>query len=185
MDLAIDKILESDHREIDVILERLDEAFERGIVADIHFLTDYFWARLAMHIRAEHLHLFPAVLDAVGSKAGNAVSISRPTLAHAEEVLIILRSEHNFFMDELADVMKRLRRIVRLRDPVPAVGLPLIRTQIGRVVETLASHNAVEESEVYIWVEEMVSNAKKAKLKTEIARELKNIPPRFDSSNLQ
>ena len=57
-------LLISDHLELDTILGQLFSALDKGAAGEVYQNLDFFWARLAMHIRAEHLHLFPAILKA-------------------------------------------------------------------------------------------------------------------------
>lgn len=52
--------LADDHSEMDALLEEFFDALCCADVELIYQTLDFFWARLAMHIRAEHLHLFPA-----------------------------------------------------------------------------------------------------------------------------
>jgi hypothetical protein len=52
-----------DHVALDRMLKELKAALARRDVIAGHAKLDLFWARLAVHIRAEHLHLFPAVLS--------------------------------------------------------------------------------------------------------------------------
>ncbi len=54
-------MLTGDHLELDALLAELFLAFRDGDVELIYQRLDIFWARLVMHIRAEHLHLFPAI----------------------------------------------------------------------------------------------------------------------------
>jgi len=54
--------LADDHLAISQVLNELKTALENGEVETSHAKLDLFWARLAVHIRAEHLHLFPAVV---------------------------------------------------------------------------------------------------------------------------
>ncbi len=42
---------------------KLKSALHAGDVEASHTGLDLFWARLAVHIRAEHLQLFPAIID--------------------------------------------------------------------------------------------------------------------------
>src|ERR1044072_7340629 len=63
-------ILVNDHAEVDALLRGLWDAFEGGEAEEVLAKLDYLWARLAVHIRAEHLHLFPALLAAAASGPG-------------------------------------------------------------------------------------------------------------------
>ena len=57
-------VLVDDHAEVDELLRGVMLAFDGGDVREVYPKLDYLWARLAVHIRAEHLHLFPALLSA-------------------------------------------------------------------------------------------------------------------------
>jgi hypothetical protein len=61
----MNNLLASDHDELDELLDKLFASFDAsGSVEQIYQKLDLFWARLAVHIRAEHLHLFPLILGA-------------------------------------------------------------------------------------------------------------------------
>lgn len=57
--------LANDHVALDQLLKQLQAALNDGDVKACYARLDLFWAKLAVHIRAEHLHLFPRVLQAV------------------------------------------------------------------------------------------------------------------------
>lgn len=68
-------LLVNDHAELDLLLRGLPAEFDRGAARDVLAKLDLAWARLAVHIRAEHLHLFPALLKAADrSPDGTAAS---------------------------------------------------------------------------------------------------------------
>src|SRR6185437_4393778 len=73
---------------------------------------DVFWARLAMHIRAEHLHLFPATIAAVDKleKRNRTAAGRAPSAQTAREIIAQLRADHDFFMQELAAAITQLRK---------------------------------------------------------------------------
>ena len=90
-------VLSDDHREVDLLLADALENLRLGNGLEAFQALDLFWARLAMHIRAEHLHLFPAVLNT-----------SHPD-SEVPQTLEALRRDHDFFMHELADAIKAMR----------------------------------------------------------------------------
>ncbi len=51
---------------------------------------DIFWARLAMHIRAEHLHLFPVTLKALESKDDPDYKAAAKAIDQLHEITISL-----------------------------------------------------------------------------------------------
>ncbi|HEX6045334.1 MAG TPA: hemerythrin domain-containing protein, partial [Pyrinomonadaceae bacterium] len=56
--------LADDHEDLHQLLEQLKKALHETDAGVPRGALDLFWARLAVHIRAEHLRLFPAVLSA-------------------------------------------------------------------------------------------------------------------------
>src|SRR5689334_21004697 len=88
--------LSADHHTVSEVLQQLLTALENKDLQTSYSKLDLLWARLAVHIRAEHLHLFPAVINK---------SSEGETLAVVEE----LRTDHDFFMRELAQAIGILR----------------------------------------------------------------------------
>src|SRR6188768_2088290 len=92
MNLRADKILESDHAD----LNKLQADVQRSLAGDdlhrTHEALDLFWGRLALHIRAEHLRLFPALFS-VNKSSG------------LSELISLLREDHDFFMTELGSLI--------------------------------------------------------------------------------
>lgn len=152
------RALEADHRELDELYAAALDALGSDDAAAALDRVDIFWARLAMHIRAEHLHLFPAISQTSGS----------------EDVIRRLRDEHNIFMERLAEAMKLLRVACEKRHP-DLSGPKAILRDIG---DMLAEHNRIEEETIYVDAGEM-SGAEQDKLVTAIDKELNNLPPRF------
>ena len=99
---ALELLLVKDHDELDQLLKTLlssDTYFQQGSAFDS---LDFFWARLAMHIRAEHHHLFPAIIDATAdSQKQNEV----------EAAITQLKEDHDFFMKRLAEAVNLLRHL--------------------------------------------------------------------------
>jgi hypothetical protein len=54
-----------DHAAIDRVLKELQAALWSSDLETAHAKLDLFWARLAVHVRAEHLHVFPTVLSSL------------------------------------------------------------------------------------------------------------------------
>lgn len=75
--------LARDHGELDLLFAELRVAFEAGDIREIHLRLDLFWARLAVHIRAEHLQLFPAIVRALRGDHEADVG-DAPSLAEVE-----------------------------------------------------------------------------------------------------
>jgi len=151
--------LSDDHEAVSKVLEHLLAALENNDVQMSHSRLDLLWARLAVHIRAEHLHLFPAVLDRV----------AKSDLSEAQAIVKNLRADHDFFMHELARAIGILRE-----DKLTGVA-DIVR----KVEERLATHNEIEENQIYRWSSTILSESEQLELLTRINAELNNRPPRF------
>ena len=150
--------LSDDHHAVSEVLEQLLTALENKDVQTSHSRLDLLWARLAVHIRAEHLHLFPAVTDRV---------------AEAQAIVKSLRADHDFFMHELA------RAIGILRELPDTTKLAAVADTVRQVEERLATHNEIEENQIYRWSSTILSESEQAELLARINAELENRPPRF------
>src|SRR4051812_6274702 len=97
----MNSLLEHDHKELDKILCGLFRVLDAGEVEEGFKRLDLFWARLGVHIRAENLCLFPAILHELntGRKKPRVEGLS---LDGAQRAIAELRADHNFFMGELA-----------------------------------------------------------------------------------
>jgi len=173
-------ILIEDHAEVDALLRGLTAAFGGGDAREVLSKLDYVWARLAMHIRAEHLHLFPALLDAA---EGGAAAHGAPTLENVRESVGRLREDHNFFMRELAAAVDEARAMALEEGPAEAERLGQLRERVFAVVARLAAHNRLEEEEVYLWPGTILGEAARAALGASMKREIENVPPRFSDNS--
>src|ERR1051325_2206029 len=90
--------LSDDHDAVSEVLKQLLTALDNQDVKTSCARLDLLWARLAVHIRAEHLHLFPAVMDHL-TKAGDDVLVT--DLSEAQAIVENLRTYHDFFMRQL------------------------------------------------------------------------------------
>lgn len=90
----MNNVLTQDHFELDELLVKLTTALEEGNAAQIYERLDLFWARLAMHIRAEHLHLFPSILNACKNRQQISRRVPPPEVVANK--LTALQSDHNF-----------------------------------------------------------------------------------------
>jgi iron-sulfur cluster repair protein YtfE (RIC family) len=83
----IETLLAHDHEELDGTLAELKSALSAGDAVRSLERLDRFWARLAMHIRAENHELFP-VLKRAAAEAPDAEKIL--------SILAGLRHDHDF-----------------------------------------------------------------------------------------
>jgi hemerythrin superfamily protein len=169
--------LADDHVALDELLRQLKDALDTGDVVASHASLDLFWARLAVHIRAEHLHLFPAVTNGLSKATDDHAGA--PTPNEGRLTMGRLHADHDFFMHEIAQA------VGILRDPLKATGrhaLDGIRTARDAVIEIekrLILHNELEESQIYRWATTILNEQEQADLATRINAELANRPPRF------
>ena len=157
--------LSDDHHAVNEVLKQLLIALDSDDLETAYSRLDLLWARLAVHIRAEHLHLFPAIAS---------------RLVEAQPVIDQLRADHDFFMRELA------RAIVIFRELPPQIltakndaKLASAARIIGEVAERLATHNEVEEDQIYRWSGTTLSETEQLELLAHINAEFENRPPRF------
>jgi len=168
--------LSDDHRAVDEVLKQLLTALNRKDVQASQLKLDLLWARLAVHIRAEHLHLFPAVLSRL-TKPLDAVA---PDSSEAQSIVENLRADHDFFMHELARAIAVLRELPNEIDSPDAESrLTSVLDAVREIGQRLASHNELEEKQIYLWASTTLTRAEQTQLATEINRELENRPSRF------
>ena len=144
--------LADDHVALDELLKQLHAALDRDDVNAAFEKLDLFWAKLAVHIRAEHLHLFPCVLNGVVA------------------VIEQLREDHEFFMRQLASAIETIRA---------GQSLSHVRNLIPEIENRLALHNQVEETNVYHLATTVLKAAELEELSQRISSELEKRPSRF------
>jgi len=170
--------LADDHSALDEVLSGLRKALANGDVADSHARLDLFWARLAVHIRAEHLHLFPAIINGMSKSTDDQAGA--PTRTEGQRAVERLRADHDFFMHELARAIGILRGLVKNLDPrTVQEGMRLVRQAVLEVEKRLILHNELEEKQIYRWTETILTEREQAELATQISAELSNRPPRI------
>jgi hemerythrin superfamily protein len=152
--------LVDDHADLHRLLEQLKNALRERDGDTARSTLDLFWARLAVHIRAEHLRLFPAVINA----ARNDKSIS---LESIQSVVAQLREDHEFFMHQLAAAMSKV------------ADLEQVATIVKAVEERLATHNELEEIQIYDLIASILPLEERTQLASQIDQELLKHPPRF------
>jgi iron-sulfur cluster repair protein YtfE (RIC family) len=171
-------ILEQDHESLSELLQDLKSGLQQDAPRTFELL-DLFWARLAVHIRAENLCLFPGILNAPRQlfRTGDSV----PSFEEAKAAIESLRSDHNFFMDELATAVKTFREILASAQSPQHVTeqLETIRQRVNAVSLRLEAHNALEEVRVYKWPGLILGTAELEDLTVALRRELDNLPGRF------
>jgi iron-sulfur cluster repair protein YtfE (RIC family) len=171
-------LLERDHVKLDSVLRELFLALDHGDKDESFARLDLLWARLAIHIRAEHLCLFPAILgapQALLTGRGGA-----PRLEEAQSAIAVLCSDHDFFMHELAKAVNLMRATNGTPD-AGAVGESLreVRSIVQSVKTRLGVHNQLEENQVYGWIDVLLDETERSALDARLRHELENLPSRF------
>ena len=170
--------MRDDHSELDKLLNKLLKALDQKNKAKSFELLDLLWARLAVHIRAEHLCLFPSILDA--SLANFSGSAGSPQYDEAKNAIDLLREDHDFFMRELGTSVNTLRKHQTCSDnSVIRNQLGDVRRSVLRVQGRLDMHNQLEENHVYKWVHLLLDEAKRLAVMACIRHEIEKMPPRF------
>jgi len=174
----MDEPLAPDHARLYELLGALNVALDAGNLQLSHERLDLFWAGVAVHIRAEHLHLFPTILRALREKGG-----SSPSLAEAQQAIEELRHDHDFFMRELAHAIAILRNLkAATEESAIVLELKQVFERISVVAARLVSHNRLEEDQVYRWVSGLLSEAEQTRLAADLRHELAHMPPRFSAA---
>jgi len=172
------KLLVDDHAEVDAMFRDLWRKFDGGDARGVFETLDYLWARLAVHIRAEHLHLFPSLLAAsVGSQGAGADAAPAPEEVRA--AVEHLREDHDFFMRELAGAVNAARELAAQDGPPERERLLQIKGGALAVAERLAEHNRMEEEQVYLWPVMLLAESELDAVREGVRREIENLPPRF------
>lgn len=170
---TIEVLLESDHESLHQLLMKLESELQAANLGGAFPLLDRFWARLAMHIRAENLHLFPA-LTGIDSPVSDRL-LSREEV---NEVLSVLHADHDYFMKELAEMVKISRALADSSAPQQEE-IDGLRGRLTAIKQRLETHNRLEEERVYAWPGRIFEQKKIEELTTLVRRELENLPPRF------
>ncbi|MGH8092493.1 MAG: hypothetical protein ACREIF_03340 [Chthoniobacterales bacterium] len=174
-------LLAHDHAELDELLAGFFSALSADKLEKAFAKLDRFWGRLAMHIRAEHLHLFPTLLRALEAPQQTKKASHRPSLEIAHSTISRLQEDHDYFMRELAAAVKQLRKLrTRAHEEEPAI-LISVQEQVIGVSRRLETHNELEESQVYQWADVLLEPAERVVLNERMQKELRDLPLRFRS----
>ncbi|MBC7900397.1 MAG: hemerythrin domain-containing protein [Saprospiraceae bacterium] len=176
MSVSTKDLLSADHADADRLLNEVFAALKKADCRDAFELLDLFWARLAMHIRAEHLHLFPAMLGSVDS---GLIKNDGPSSKSVADVITQLHLDHDYFMTELAGVIKQMRALMANNESNASPVLADITMTLESIRARLKSHDELEEAEIYALADLIHSPAEVLSLNSRIRKEIENLPPRF------
>ena len=171
------RLLTDDHIVLDKLQGQLKSALRAGDIEATHSRLDMFWSRLAVHIRAEHLQLFPAVIEAL--TVSSRSQTFAPTLTEARSAIETLRSDHDFFMHELGQAIKILGALSHEDRETLDHGMKSVRSTMIEIEKRLVAHNQLEETKIYAWTTTILNSREQTELAKRISIELANRPPRF------
>lgn len=175
------KRLSDDHQAVNEVLTQLVSALDDKDVEASHSKLDLLWARLAVHIRAEHLHLFPTLISRL---TASSVRTAEPDLNELQTMIGRLRADHDFFMRELACAVGILRQLPRpLHSPEDETRWTAVVEMVLSVKARLENHNEIEEDQIYRWSDTLLTKAEQIDLATRINAELERRPPRFSAES--
>jgi Hemerythrin HHE cation binding domain len=178
--VSIEQLLEEDHRSIGDLIAGLCEALEELDAERSFALLDLVWARLAVHIRAEHLCLFPALMDAARNRSSAEEVSAR--FDEAQTAINQLRHDHDFFMTELALAVNVMRAMNSLDAGGKQESLRDVLQTINAVRVRLEEHNRREEEEVYRWPAVVFDSSRQAQISDWVRHEIENMPLRFSQA---
>jgi len=159
--------LSDDHHAVKELLQQLLTALNNKDIQASYSRVDLLWARLAVHIRAEHLHLFPAIESRV---------------SEAQPAIDRLRADHDFFMTELARAVGILRELSQRNSTANAdAKLSAVGNAVREIERRLGSHDEIEENQIYRWSSIILTEQEQVELLARINAELDSHPPRFSA----
>jgi hypothetical protein len=80
----------------------------------------------------------------------------------------------------LALAVEIMRELLKLPEQLTVPeGMNNIKKILGEVERRLASHNEIEENQIYHWATILLNSQEQQKLHEQITKELQNSPPRF------
>lgn len=176
-DKETEYLLASDHAVLDHAFDALLLSIDGKDAVESFARLDLLWARLGMHIRAEHLCLFPAILNSLGEEHGDQIATLDSDIVR--KTIEELRSDHNFFMHEFARAINIMRTIQVTDNADSNEWQDIVRKIILAIRHRLEAHNRVEEEKVYRWASNLLIGSSQARLASRVRNELEKMPPRF------
>jgi hypothetical protein len=173
---SLEALLETDHESLAQLLASLDAELAKPNATVGFELLDLFWARLAVHIRAENLHLFPALINTPALRFTGKGGL--PVFVEVQDLLLRLRSDHDFFMKELAQLVNVMREVVDYPH-ARSEQVEEVRQRLIVIKQRLEVHNRLEEEQAYTWPALLFDQGTAARVFDGLQHELENLPPRF------
>lgn len=172
------KLLSNDHHDLDLLLSAVFDALDVSNPVEVLRRLDLFWARLAVHIRAENLRLFPAIADGM-EKYFSANEFTADEKSKVDKALVELRGDHDFLMRQLANGVNVMRETTSGYSRNANIQMTEMEDMLTEIRERLKAHNKLEEDIVYRLPAELLDQAKQSALEHGVNQELENLPPRL------
>lgn len=167
------KSLEKDHEQLAAVLLELMGLLGKSDIRWSFEVLDLFCAQLALHMRAENVCLFPAILNAPAElyvKSGSLDAMSvRATIEK-------LKLDHTFFNEELAKAVRLMRQLL---EETSADNRTLINEAVRIIAEVairLGTHEELEEEQAYKWARVLLNEEEIERLEAAIATTLHSLP---------
>jgi hypothetical protein len=102
--------------------------------------------------------------------------------SEAPAMVEVLRTDHDFFMRELARAINTLRELRhRVLTASDETKLNALGDAVREIERRLATHNELEEKQIYLWSSTILTEPEQLELRARINAELENHPPRFSA----
>jgi hypothetical protein len=171
------RFLNTEHQVMAELLKQLTGLLEKPDVLWAFEVLDFFWASLAVHIRAEHVCLFPAILNAPRDRF--APADGAPSYTEAVAMVARLRSDHTEFMNDLAQAIKLMREILDHPDETDQARIDAVKEFIAHLTLRLGLHAELEEDRIYKWARILLMPPEFNELEKAVRHEIETLPGRF------
>jgi hemerythrin superfamily protein len=103
-----------------------------------------------------------------------------PDASEAQAIIENLRADHDFFMHELARAIRILRKFPQtISTASDEAKWAAVSDAVREIEKRLATHNEIEESQIYRWSCTILTAPEQLDLRARINAELENRPLRF------
>lgn len=169
--------LDRDHKLMEDVLEDLAGILQRQDLNRAFELLDLFWTQLTVHIRAENVCLFPAILTA--PRSSFSADRGLPSYEEVKTTIDTLREDHRFFVEQISQALRQIRELTaQTGEPQPDSESQLfeIRRRMITVANRLREHNRLELQRVYPWPELLLPAEEYELLKAVLTGEVEKMP---------
>lgn len=166
--------LKSDHETLEELLSDLIRLLKKPDIQWAFELLDLFCAKLTVHICAENVCLFPAIL---GAPADAFSGDNVPSREEVKATIERLKSDHMFFIEELGQAVKLMRPLL---DEQPSEEtreiLHSVLKATAAVAIRMAHHQEIEEKNIYRWTQLLLTFDEMSLLEAGVVESLSSLP---------